>query len=192
MPQLLVFVLFFAGVYFLLLRPQQQRVRRQRQLITAISVGDQVVTAGGLIGRVVDETDDRLWVEISDGVVAEFLRMAISRRLDDAEPGFVGTSGDYGDGEGDSEGDSGEIDEGESFGDTDGAAAADGDTEVAAGESGAIAAEPAPEAVVIEAPPVSVPGPGAVATSPQPTLSATPGEAATSETAAPAPGPDPH
>jgi preprotein translocase subunit YajC len=192
MPQLLVFVLFFAGVYFLLLRPQQQRVRRQRQLITAISVGDQVVTAGGLIGRVVDETDDRLWVEISDGVVAEFLRMAISRRLDEAESGFGGASGGDGDGEDEGDGDFGEIDESESLGDTGGAAGADGDTEVAAGETEVIAAEPAPEAVVGEAPTVAVPGPGAVAASPQSTLSATPGEAATSETAGPAPGPDPH
>jgi preprotein translocase subunit YajC len=87
MPSILVFVLFFAGVYFLLLRPQQQRVRRQRQLINAVGVGDRVVTAGGLIGRVVDVTDDRLHVEIADGVVVELLRLAISRRLDEAEPG---------------------------------------------------------------------------------------------------------
>jgi preprotein translocase subunit YajC len=86
MPSILVFVLFFAGVYFLLLRPQQQRVRRQRALITAIGVGDRVVTAGGLIGRVVDLSDDRLQLEIADGVVVELLRLAISRRLDDSEP----------------------------------------------------------------------------------------------------------
>jgi preprotein translocase subunit YajC len=87
MPQLLVFVLFFAGVYFLLLRPQQQRVRRQRELITAIGVGDRVVTAGGLIGRVIDENGDRLWLEIADGITVEFLRLAISRKLDDSELG---------------------------------------------------------------------------------------------------------
>ncbi|MDQ1441617.1 MAG: preprotein translocase subunit YajC [Acidimicrobiaceae bacterium] len=85
MPSILVFVLFFAGVYFLLLRPQQQRVRRQRELITAIGVGDRVVTAGGLIGRVVDVNDERLLLEVADGVVVELLRLAISRRLDDSE-----------------------------------------------------------------------------------------------------------
>jgi preprotein translocase subunit YajC len=85
MPQVLVFVLFFAGVYFVLLRPQQQRVKRQRELITAIGVGDRVVTAGGLIGRVVDLADDRLELEIADGVVVELLRLAISRRLDESE-----------------------------------------------------------------------------------------------------------
>lgn len=89
MPQLLVFALFFAGVYFLLLRPQQQRVRRQRELVGAIGVGDRVVTAGGLVGRVVNETDERLQLEIADGVVVEFLRLAVSRRLEESEPVFA-------------------------------------------------------------------------------------------------------
>ncbi len=184
MPQLLVFVLFFAGVYFLLLRPQQQRVRRQRQLITAISVGDRVVTAGGLIGRVVDESDDRLWVEISDGVIVEFLRMAISRRLDDSEPGYGGIS------DGGGEEDSGEFAEGEAFGDIDGDSGGETDEEVAADETEVIAAEGAPETAVVNQVPGPVPGAGAPST--PPTLSAIPGEAAKSETAAPAPGPDPH
>ena len=106
---------------------------------------------------VVDESDDRLWVEISDGVIAEFLRMAISRRLDDSEPGFEGIS------EGGGEEDPGEFAEGEAFGDTDGdadgdgGAGADGEVvtgeEVATDETEAIAAEPAPEAAVVnEAP----------------------------------------
>jgi preprotein translocase subunit YajC len=79
----------------LLLRPQQQRVRRQRQLINAVGVGDRVVTAGGMIGRVVDVSDDRLHVEIADGVVVELLRLAISRRLDEAEPGGEADDGEY-------------------------------------------------------------------------------------------------
>jgi hypothetical protein len=44
-----------------------------------------VVTAGGLIGRVVDVNDERLLLEVADGVVVELLRLAISRRLDDSE-----------------------------------------------------------------------------------------------------------
>ncbi len=107
-PQSSSSVLFFvAGVYFLLLRPQQQRVRRQRELITAIGVGDRVVTAGGLIGRVVDLTDDRMQLEIADGVVVEVLRLAdqpATRRVGGADSGFAGSGefdGDYGDGDGD-------------------------------------------------------------------------------------------
>ncbi|MDQ6948029.1 MAG: preprotein translocase subunit YajC, partial [Actinomycetota bacterium] len=77
MQSLPLFILFFVGVYFLLLRPQQQRVRRQRELMNAIGVGDRVVTAGGLIGRVIDVSDDRLLLEISDAVVVELLRLAV-------------------------------------------------------------------------------------------------------------------
>ncbi|MDQ6614093.1 MAG: preprotein translocase subunit YajC, partial [Actinomycetota bacterium] len=94
MQSLPLFILFFVGVYFLLLRPQQQRVRRQRELMNAIGVGDRVVTAGGLIGRVIDVSDDRLLLEISDAVVVELLRLAVSRRLDETESVFAGASDD--------------------------------------------------------------------------------------------------
>jgi preprotein translocase subunit YajC len=70
-------------MYFLLLRPQQQRLRKQRELVSSIGVGDDVVTAGGLIGRVVALKDDRAWLDIGDGVTIEFLRAAINRKLDD-------------------------------------------------------------------------------------------------------------
>ncbi len=73
-------------MYFLLLRPQQQRLRKQRLLVSSIGVGDDVVTAGGLIGRVVALKDDRAWLDIGDGVTIEFLRAAINRKLDDDLP----------------------------------------------------------------------------------------------------------
>lgn len=88
LPLLLVFIF-----YFLWLRPQQQRMRRQRGLLNEVNVGDRVVTVGGLIGRVIDESGDRLQIEIADGVVVEFLRLAVNRRLDESEAGFVGFGG---------------------------------------------------------------------------------------------------
>ena len=89
---LLIFPLIIFGLYFLMLRPQQQRMRRQQELVKSIGVGDRVLTASGLIGRVVDESDDRLLLEIADGVVVEFLRLAVSRRLDESEPSFLSLS----------------------------------------------------------------------------------------------------
>jgi preprotein translocase subunit YajC len=90
MPQIIIFILFIAVVYMLLLRPQKQRVRRQQELITAIDVGDQVVTAGGLIGRVAGLTDERLLLEVADGTQIELLRLAISRKLEDTGSPFFG------------------------------------------------------------------------------------------------------
>ncbi|HEY2302239.1 MAG TPA: preprotein translocase subunit YajC [Acidimicrobiales bacterium] len=80
-------------MYFLLLRPQQQRLRKQRALVSSIDVGDDVVTAGGLIGRVVALKDDRAWLDIGDGVTIEFLRAAINRKLDD-DPSAASFSAD--------------------------------------------------------------------------------------------------
>jgi preprotein translocase subunit YajC len=82
---LLLIPLFLLVAYFLLLRPQQQRARRQQTLVTSIGEGDYVVTAGGIVGRVVVASKDRMQLEIADGIVVEFLRQAISRRLDPSE-----------------------------------------------------------------------------------------------------------
>ncbi len=73
-------------MYLFLLRPQQQRVRRQRELVASLDVGDEIVTAGGLIGTIVALDGDRAEIEIADGVIVEFLRAAISRKLEEQVP----------------------------------------------------------------------------------------------------------
>jgi preprotein translocase subunit YajC len=78
-------------MYLMLLRPQQQRLRNQRQLVSSLDVGDDIVTAGGIIGRIVALTDERATVEVADGVTIDFLRAAISRKADEA---FAGRAGD--------------------------------------------------------------------------------------------------
>jgi preprotein translocase subunit YajC len=80
---LLLIPLILVLMYVVLIRPQQQRVRRQRELVMSIDVGDEVVTAGGVIGRVVELSDDRAWIEVADDVVIEMLRVAISRKLEE-------------------------------------------------------------------------------------------------------------
>jgi preprotein translocase subunit YajC len=69
-PMLLIFLIF----YFLLIRPQQRRQREQDAMLKGIEKGDQVVTAGGLHGKVVGVTDDVLTLEIADRV-----RVKVSR-----------------------------------------------------------------------------------------------------------------
>jgi preprotein translocase subunit YajC len=70
-------------MYLMLLRPQQQRLKNQRQLVASLDVGDDIVTAGGIIGRIVELSDERATVEVADGVTIDFLRAAISRKIDD-------------------------------------------------------------------------------------------------------------
>jgi preprotein translocase subunit YajC len=81
---LIIFPLLMVGMYLLLVRPQQKRLRAQRALIASIAVGDEVVTAGGIIGTVRVLTDDRIFLEVADGVELKVLRGAISRTLDPA------------------------------------------------------------------------------------------------------------
>ena len=81
--QLLFPVILFAAMYFMLIRPQQQRARQHRALVAALEVGDEIVTVGGLVGTIVDIVGDRIGVEVSPGVRVVFLRPAVSQRVRD-------------------------------------------------------------------------------------------------------------
>jgi preprotein translocase subunit YajC len=81
MASLLPLLLLGAMMWLLLIRPQQQRVRRQQALLQALEVGDEVITAGGMIGRIRAMNGDRVEIELVPGVVVEFLRGAVSQRL---------------------------------------------------------------------------------------------------------------
>ncbi len=81
MAQLLFPLVFLGLMWFLLVRPQQQRVRRQQELVSSLAVGDEVITAGGIIGRIVALDDDEAHLEVSPGVVMRFLRLAVNARL---------------------------------------------------------------------------------------------------------------
>lgn len=84
---LLVIIVIFALVYFLFLRPRQQRMRQQQASTRELSVGDEVMSAGGIYGRVVALDADAVEVEVAPGVVMTFIRRAISIR-----PGAAGGS----------------------------------------------------------------------------------------------------
>jgi preprotein translocase subunit YajC len=94
-----LFPLIFIGLMWLLLvRPQQQRVRQQRALVASLTVGDRIVTAGGIVGTVVGLTDEEARVEVAPGTVLTLLRYAISRTLDEGGQGAQQvTWGDEGD-----------------------------------------------------------------------------------------------
>lgn len=85
--QFLPFVAIFAVMYFLVLRPQQQRLKDHKSLVSGIRRGDTVVTAGGIIGkvtRVVDETE--VQVEIADNVRVRVLKSTVSDVRAKGEP----------------------------------------------------------------------------------------------------------
>ncbi len=78
--QLIIIVVLLVGMYFFLIYPQQRRVREHRKLIRELEIGDVVVTAGGVIGRIVNITDQTVVLEV-DGVKLKFLREAVVRKI---------------------------------------------------------------------------------------------------------------
>jgi preprotein translocase subunit YajC len=74
LPIILIFVIF----YFLLIRPQQRRQKEHRALLSNIKVGDQVLTGGGIYGRVTGLREDVVTVEISEKVRVKVNRGSIA------------------------------------------------------------------------------------------------------------------
>ena len=85
-PAFLIIIVIGAAFYFLIWRPQQKRQRATRAVGNAYEVGDEVVTAGGIVGRVLDITDDRVTLETSVGASFVVLKPYVLRKLDPAEP----------------------------------------------------------------------------------------------------------
>lgn len=74
LPLIIIFVIF----YFLLIRPQTKRAKEHRAMIAALARGDEVVTSGGVLGRITEVGESFLTLEIADGVSVQIQRQAVS------------------------------------------------------------------------------------------------------------------
>jgi preprotein translocase subunit YajC len=84
---LLPFALIFVIMYFLILRPQQRKVKEHNDLVKNVRRGDTVVTNGGLVGKVTKVVDDeQIEVEVADGVRIRQMRQMISGVRTKGEP----------------------------------------------------------------------------------------------------------
>ncbi len=72
-------VVFFAIMYFLMIRPQQKREKERRAMLAAVAKGDEVITTGGVCGKVVGLTEDRVVLRVDENVTMEFVRGAIAQ-----------------------------------------------------------------------------------------------------------------
>ncbi len=82
---LIIFALFIGVMYLLLIRPQQRRQREHRNLLQSLNRGDDVITIGGLHGRVHALGDDYVDLEVTDDTVLRFQRQAIARKVTDEQ-----------------------------------------------------------------------------------------------------------
>jgi preprotein translocase subunit YajC len=82
----IVYMVIIIGVfYFLWIRPQQRQRRAANDMLAALRPGDEVLTAGGIVGSVRSLGDEIVEIEIADGVVCRFTKTAIVRRRDIVE-----------------------------------------------------------------------------------------------------------
>jgi preprotein translocase subunit YajC len=78
---LLPLILMFVLLYFLLLRPQMRRAKEQKQMIASLQKGDEVVTAGGTLGKVTNVSDSYVNVEIAPNVEITVTKPSIQTLL---------------------------------------------------------------------------------------------------------------
>ena len=85
--QFLPLILIFGIMYMLLIRPQQKKMKEHKAMVEALRRGDQVITQGGLIGKVAKVKEDgEIEVEIADGVKVRVVKGTIAQVLNKTEP----------------------------------------------------------------------------------------------------------
>ncbi len=77
LPLIIIFVLF----YFLLIRPQTKRAKEHKGMVEALAKGDEVMTGGGLVGRIANVEDNFITLEIAEGVKVKVQKHAVSSLL---------------------------------------------------------------------------------------------------------------
>ena len=85
--QILPFLMIFVIIYFLILRPQQKRMKEHKELVANLRRGDSVVTSGGLIGKITKVVDDNeVQVELAKDTVVTLVRSSVAEVRSKSEP----------------------------------------------------------------------------------------------------------
>lgn len=81
MTSLIFMIVIFAVFYFLLIRPQAKRAKEHKQMVAALNKGDEVVTSGGIYGKLSAVSEDNVEVDIAEGITVKLQRQAIASVL---------------------------------------------------------------------------------------------------------------
>ncbi len=85
--QFVPLILIFAIMYFLLIRPQQRKLKDHKKMVESLRRGDMIVTQGGVIGKVTKvKEDNELEVELSEGVKVRVVQSTVAQVLSKTEP----------------------------------------------------------------------------------------------------------
>ncbi len=81
LSQILILVVFVAIFYFMLIRPQQKRMKDQQAMLAKLAAGDEVVTSGGILGRVTEVGETFITLEVCEGVRLRVQRSQVSQLM---------------------------------------------------------------------------------------------------------------
>ena len=79
--QFLPIILMFVVLYFLMIRPQMKKAKEHKSLVEALSKGDEIITTGGMAGRITKVSDDFVTVAIADNVEIQMQKPAVATVL---------------------------------------------------------------------------------------------------------------
>lgn len=78
---MLPLLLMFAVLYFVMIRPQMKRQKEQKAMIDALTKGDEIVTVGGVLGKIAQIGDTQIGLEVANGVVIQIQRVSVAQVL---------------------------------------------------------------------------------------------------------------
>ena len=87
--QIVVLLLMIPAFYFLLIRPQQRKMKEQQELIASLEVGDDVMTTGGIYGQITLIDGEVLLLEVTEGVELRVSRAAVAELVEYEDPDAV-------------------------------------------------------------------------------------------------------
>lgn len=79
MPSIIMLVLIVVIFWFLLIRPQMKRNKEHRELVAGLSKGDEIVTAGGLLGRITEVGESFVTVELADNLIVKVQKQSVAQ-----------------------------------------------------------------------------------------------------------------
>ncbi|MFO0336109.1 MAG: preprotein translocase subunit YajC [Pseudomonadota bacterium] len=79
--QMLPLVLIFVVFYFLLIRPQTKKAKEHREMVSRLATGDEVVTAGGMLGRITELSEQFVTLEVANGVQIKVQRFQVTQLM---------------------------------------------------------------------------------------------------------------
>lgn len=79
---LIIMLLFIAAMYFLMIAPQRKKQKQHQQMMNALETGDEVITIGGLYGKITNKDEKTFTIKVDDGTKIKILKSAVGQKVE--------------------------------------------------------------------------------------------------------------